>query len=331
MTAMNSDIIIGTMRPTTSVLTGKNRWDHVLARVGVDREGHRVEPGLYALGRPSAQAPVFVSANYTLSFDALRSNLAGMDAYILVLDTRGINVWCAAGKGTFGTAEIIKRVTEANLAEVVAHRKLVVPQLGAPGVAAHEVRQATGFTVEYGPVRAADLPEFMKTRKASAEMRRVRFSLMDRLVLVPVELSQILLILIVVGAAGYFLGGIKSALAVFTVFLAGLVMFPALLPWLPTHDFSSKGFFLGLVAAAPFAAASFMQNPDWIWYRQVFQALGFALMMPSAIAFLALNFTGSTTFTSRLGVRKEINTYFPIMTAAFGTGLAVMLLSVFIR
>jgi hypothetical protein len=331
MTAMNSDIIIGTMRPTTSVLTGKNRWDHVLARVGVDREGHRVEPGLYALGRPSEQSPVFVSANYTLSFDALRSNLAGMDAYILVLDTKGINVWCAAGKGTFGTTEIIKRVMEARLAKVVSHRKLIVPQLGAPGVAAHEVRQATGFTVEYGPVRAADLPSYMKTRQASTEMRRVRFPLMDRLVLVPVELSQILLILIVVGAAGYFLGGIKSALAVFTVFLAGSVLFPALLPWLPTHDFSSKGFLLGLLAVAPFAAAAFLQNPGWSWYRQVMQALGYMLMMPSAIAFLSINFTGSSTFTSRLGVRKEINTYIPIMAAAFGAGLAVILLSVFIR
>jgi hypothetical protein len=84
---------------TTSRLTAQNRWDHFLARVGVKRGEHRLEPGLYALGNPTPDSPVFVSANYTLSFDALRSSLEGFNAYILVLDTQGINVWCAAGKG----------------------------------------------------------------------------------------------------------------------------------------------------------------------------------------------------------------------------------------
>ena len=106
-----------------------------------------------------------------------------------VLDTRGINVWCAAGKGTFGTAEIVRSVAASGLADVVVHRRLVAPQLGAPGIAAHEVQMATGFRVVYGPVRATDLPAFLDARmKASPEMRRVRFDLRDRLLLVPVDL-----------------------------------------------------------------------------------------------------------------------------------------------
>ena len=100
------------IRATTSALTGADRWDHFLARWGVNRGGHRVEPGLYALGQPDAESPVFVTANYTLSFDALRAALAGRDAYLLVLDTQGINVWCAAGKGTFGTEELVYRIEE---------------------------------------------------------------------------------------------------------------------------------------------------------------------------------------------------------------------------
>ena len=66
------------VRSTTSAITRANRWDHFLARWGVDRSGHRAEPGLYALGNPTKDSPVFVTANYTLSFDALRSALAGM-------------------------------------------------------------------------------------------------------------------------------------------------------------------------------------------------------------------------------------------------------------
>ena len=94
-----------------------------------------MEPGLYALGAPAPDSPVFVSANYTLSFDALRSALRGIDGYLLVLDTKGINVWCAAGKGTFGTDELVARIEATRLAEVVRHRRLILPQLGAPGVA----------------------------------------------------------------------------------------------------------------------------------------------------------------------------------------------------
>jgi len=137
-------------------LDRKNRRDHIMARLGYHRFSHLVEPGLYSLGSPSPVSPVFVTANYTLSFDALRTSIKGIDAYILVLDTKGINVWCAAGKGTFGTAEVIGRVQEAELAQVVSHRRLILPQLGAPGVSAHEVQKQTGFRVDYGPVRAAE-------------------------------------------------------------------------------------------------------------------------------------------------------------------------------
>ena len=161
--------------PVQTRLTAADRWDHFLARIGWKRAGHRVEPGLYAVGNPTPDSPVFVSANYTLSFDALRSALDGIDGYILVLDTKGINVWCAAGKGTFGTDEIVNRVFATHLKEVVTQRKLILPQLGAPGVAAHEVKKRTGFWVEYGPVRAADLPEYLKTHKATPQMRKVEF------------------------------------------------------------------------------------------------------------------------------------------------------------
>ena len=106
---------------------------------------YRVDPGLYAVGAPDAASPVFVSANYGLSFNVLRRALAGITGWILVLDTKGINVWCAAGKGTFGTAELIHRIQATRLDTVVTHRNLIVPQLGAPGVSAHEVGKATGF------------------------------------------------------------------------------------------------------------------------------------------------------------------------------------------
>ena len=127
------------LNQTTSIITGKDRWDHVLARCGFKRMQHRVQPGLYTLGSPDKDASVFVTANYTLSFDALRAALNKQNVYILVLDTEGINVWCAAGKGTFGTDELVAKVRSSGLAKAVNHHHLILPQLGATGVSAHKV------------------------------------------------------------------------------------------------------------------------------------------------------------------------------------------------
>ncbi len=203
--------------PVPRIGTQLRLADHLgtcMVRWAIGRMSYCVPPGLYAVGTPGSDSPVLVSANYKLSFDRLRSNLGGLDAWILVLDTRGVNVWCAAGKGTFGTDELVCRIEAARLAEVVTHRTLVVPQLGAAGVAAHEVKKRSGFRVVYGPVRAEDLPAFLAAgMTATPSMRQVQFPLRDRLVLAPVEVllsmkwacwtMAIFFILAGLGADGY--------------------------------------------------------------------------------------------------------------------------------
>ena len=310
------------IQPTTSELTFANHWDHFLARWAINRMGHRVEPGLYSLGNPTSDSPVFVTANYTLSFDALRSALKGIDGYILVLDTQGVNVWCAAGKGTFGTDELVKQIEETHLNKVVNHRIVILPQLGTPGVAAHEVKGHVHFKVEYGPVRAEDLPEYLKTREATHEMRRVRFTLKDRITLIPVEVVTVLIPLLIL---------ILLRSPAIAAILAGTILFPIFLPWIPTHDFSTKGFVLGGIIALPFAIAVFTRNPaSALWLRSAL-ALSWMLLIPSITAYITLNFTGSTTFTSRSGVRREIFAYIPAMAWMFGIGLVLNIGLIFIH
>jgi hypothetical protein len=266
---------------------------------------HRVQPGLYALGHPGDESPVCVTANYALSFDALRAALAGIDAYILVLDTQGVNVWCAAGEGTFGTEEVLRQVAETGLQDVVRHRVLILPQLGAPGVAAHEVKK------------------YLKTRRATPEMRRVRFTLGDRMAVATVDVVAALLPMLAAAVVFFFIGGLLASAAVIAAMLAGVLLFPALLPWLPTRHFSSKGLILGGVVALPFALATFLQNPTTAWWMRAAWALAYMLCMPPATAYLALMFTGSTTFTSRTGVRREIFRYIPVMAWLFGLGFVM--------
>src|SRR5208282_5702537 len=112
----------GIISQTSSRWLWADHWGQVKCRISGLRMSYIVKPGLYALGEPGRGSDVFASANYKLSFDILRRELKGLNAWILVLDTRGINVWCAAGKGTFGTAELIKRISAAQLDKVVTHR-----------------------------------------------------------------------------------------------------------------------------------------------------------------------------------------------------------------
>lgn len=271
------------------------------------------------MGNPGPDSPVFVTSNYTLSFDALRTSIKGIDGYILVLDTKGINVWCAAGKGTFGTSEVIKRVQESELAQVVSHRRLILPQLGAPGVSAHEVQKLTGFKVDYGPVRAADLPRYL-TKGPDVEMRKVTFPLRDRIVLIPVEIVQSFIIMAVAALVLFLIGGLIPAMMAISVVLAGAVLFPILMPWLPTRDFSSKGIVLGLIIALPFMALTILnRGSDPYWITGLF-VVADALLLAPGVGYLALNFTGSSTFASRTGVKREIFRYIPIMVAMFIVG-----------
>jgi len=294
------------------------RWK---VRWGIGRDRYRVVPGLYALGAPDGNAPVLVTANYKLTFDVVRSDAAGLDAWILVLDTQGVNVWCAAGEGTFGTGEVIRRVTKARLSEVVRHRSLVLPQLGAPGVAAHEIRKGCGFSVVYGPVRARDIRSFLDAgMKASPAMRRVVFPTMDRVVLTPIELTGLLrpagwaavalFLLAGIGPGVFSLGaawerGLAAVAALAAGILSGAVVTPVLLPWLPGRAFSVKGGLAGGVLAAVAV----------MWERGTLEApaaLALLLAMTAVSSFVAMNFTGATPFTSPSGVEKEMRRALPV-------------------
>jgi hypothetical protein len=316
---------------TDSKITLRNRWHHLLSHLALNRSGHRVNPGLYVLGNPTADSPVFTTANYMLSFDALRSALQGFDCYILVLNTHGINVWCAAGKGTFGTEELVKRIEKTFLHRVVNHRKLILPQLGAAGVSAHLVKKQSGFTVEYGPVRAQDLPTYLRTGAETDEMRQVEFNLKDRLILIPVEVVSVLLPLLFAAVLFYFFDGLLFSVGVITAILAGVILFPLLLPWLPTSNFSTKGFILGGLISLPLVIFKLISISEISLWQKAGWGLAYLAIYPSVTSFLALNFTGATTFTSRSGVRREIYRYFPIMAWAFGIGLLLLIMLTLIK
>jgi len=301
--------------------TWKVRW-------GIGRMRYTVEPGLYAIGDPNGDSPVLVSANYKLTFDVLRKNLAGLDCWLLILDTKGVNVWCAAGKGTFGTDELVYRLASVQLSEIVNHRKLILPQLGAPGINAHEVAQRTGFAVTYGPVRAEDIQAYIAAGyKATTAMRRVNFTLADRLVLTPMEFVPamkmtlpVMGVMLLTNQLAKRPFGKRDVAAYAGAIFAGTVITPALLPYIPGKAFAWKGWLMGLVGTAGILGAS-----KGLKKGNRLMSVGQMLLFPALSSFLAMNFTGASTYTSPSGVKKEMKKALPLILGASAAGAAIVL------
>ena len=308
----------------------------IKVRWGFGRMNYRVDPGLYGLGNPNEQSPVLVTANYKMSFDKLREAFAGRDAWILVLDTGGVNVWCAAGKGTFGTSEIVSRIGSSGLSRVASHRQMILPQLAGPGVSAHLVKKLSGFKAIYGPIRAVDLPTFLDSGlKATPAMRLKTFTIWERVVLIPVELVGTLKAAMVVMSIFFLTDslwrnggfwpnalnhGLYSLIAVSTAILGGAVLTPLLLPWLPGRPFSLKGMISGVLVTLPLMACRWS---SWNTWSGRLELLGWALLIPAISAYLAMNFTGSSTYTSLSGVKKEMRWALPLQIGAGVMGLAL--------
>jgi len=321
---------IGSVPVVSTELNWRDRAGAVLVRFGLRRMSYALRPGLYAVGRPNSSSYVFVSANYKLSFDHLRRNLRGLDAWILVLDTAGINVWCAAGKGSFGTEELIQRIRETRLFHLVPRGTLILPQLAAPGVAAHEVSKRTGFKVVYGPVRAADIKSFLaRGLMATEEMRQVRFNFLDRLVLIPVDLTILLKYLLLVFFILLALRGLGLNLLHWPALypylgaiIIGSVLVPAFLPWIPGRPFAWKGWLLGLLWALWInVEQGFITASSFAWAK----AMTNFLLLPALSAFLGLNFTGSSTYTSLSGVVREMKLAIPAILMAAGLGFGLLI------
>lgn len=317
-------------------LSFRDVWGSWKCRWSIGRMDYAVAPGLYGVGSPDENAPVLVTANYKMTFDRLRMELTGVSAWIVVLDTDGVNVWCAAGKGTFGTEELIGRIAAVGLDKVVAHRKVVVPQLGATGVAAHEVRKRSGFTVVFGPVRASDLAAFLAADMTATEaMRTVNFPIFDRLVLTPMEFVAALKpmifafgVLFLLNAVGLGHYGRADFAALLGAVLAGCVVTPVLLPFIPGSAFSFKGLLVGLIWALILNSLhGFPGTPEYGWLK----GAAYFLIIPSLSAFCAMNFTGSSTFTSLSGVDREMRVALPAMLISTAAGAVLFLIHDFLR
>jgi len=335
----NLELPVGKIKKISTSLTKKDILGGALIRLNINRNNYAIEPGLYAIGNPDENSPVLVSANYKFTFDKLRGELVNLNLWLLIIDTKGINVWCAAGKGTFGTQEILKRMKQTKLDTVVKNKTLILPQLGAPGVSAHTITKYTGFKVVYGPVAAADIKEFLQNGyETTPDMRKVKFNVLDRAALTPVETIQkikyfpivVLLFLIINVIANNNLSFLEifnlsmvNSIPYLIAILLGTVLIPILLPIIPFNSFALKGVVVGLI----WSVITIYFSSTFLYNDALIIMISNTLLLTSITTYLGLNFTGSSTYTSFSGVLKETIWAMPIVIVASVIGVILMIVS----
>lgn len=256
--------------------------------------------GLVRIGDPGPGSPVLLTGNFRLTVDRVRSALTGLDAYLLVANSRGVNVWCAATGGLLTDHDVISVIKTSGIDGLVDRREVVLPQLAATGIDGKHVRQRTGWRVVWGPVEAADIPRFLSTgRSSTPAMRAVTFGWRRRFEMgvawaFPMSLLSLVLL-------AFWPAGVLPLVGLVWVVALGLFLaFPLYEPLLHTHtrhrglvvfDAGQRGLpvviWAGLVAVAAGVAVAtghFSWGEAWRW--------GLASLV--VLLLLGLDLTGST-------------------------------------
>jgi 2-polyprenyl-3-methyl-5-hydroxy-6-metoxy-1,4-benzoquinol methylase len=205
----------------------------------------KIRTGLYRVGNPDRDAPVLLTGNYELTVRRLVKTLDGqVDCWLVVANSQGINVWCAAGGGHFTASDVISGLKTSGILEMVDHRALILPQLCANGVDGWHVRQETGWGVHWGPVRARDIPAYLQNgRKKNQPMRQANFPLRDRLEMTTVMLflyAFLLLIPVLIFWRPYIF-------LIYGLMISISYFYGIFLPWIPGRDGLGKGAVLALL------------------------------------------------------------------------------------
>jgi NAD-dependent dihydropyrimidine dehydrogenase PreA subunit len=207
------------------------------------------QTGLTEIGRPGRDSPVLVTCNYRLTVARVRRALRGIDAYLLVANSRGVNVWCAATGGLLTNHDVVSALKTSSIEERVDHRRVILPQLAATGVEAGVVARKTGWQVLWGPVYARDLPRFVEGGQTKTrEMREVGFPWEQRVEMAAAWAFPISVVTTLILAVLWRQALLPSILAVWGLSLAVYLCFPLYERWLGSGARGSGAVLAGFVA-----------------------------------------------------------------------------------
>ncbi len=277
---------------------------------------HATRPGLRPIGTPGPDSPVLVTGNFTLTVDRLRRTLSGRDVWLLVADSRGINVWCAAGGGHLTDHDVIAALRSSRVGDKVHHRDLVLPQLAATGVERHKVDRATGWKARWGPARMEDIPEFLdRGCRVTKQHRAVRFPVWERFEMA--SIWALPLAVLSLPALGLLFNWTFGALTASVLVLTIAATFAAI-PYVPIVG-ASRWLTFGAAAVAGTAAGSAALAA--LGMLTTAHLLTLAGMCVGAMLVLSIDITGTTPWYPG-GVNSFQNQYTIELVAERCTGVA---------
>ena len=266
------------VRPLEEVLpAGCRRWA-LRAAAWVDLPV-AVTPGAYRLGRPGRDDAVLLTGNFLASVEAVRDGMAGRDAYLLVEDTDGWNVWCAADAGLFNGEKAAALLELHGLADLVDHRRIVVPRLG--GRVRPRLGALSGWDVHVGPIEARDLTRFLDAG-LDPEMTSLSrlYALPERVRVGALTMIQLPLFLLPLRWTPRSVRGPARSFAV-----AAAMVLPLAHDRLPGSTGVAKGTYLGLAMAAAGLVGRRLRPPAAITLILVAPVVGWVYQSSSPVVF----------------------------------------------
>ncbi|MFX1417960.1 MAG: methyltransferase domain-containing protein [Promethearchaeota archaeon] len=282
-----------------------------------------IEPGLYQSGYPDKNSPIIVTANYVYTYIKVMRALKGIDAWVLCVDSRGINVWCAARGNNFGNKQLIEAVETTGIARITNKKTLIVPQLSAGGIAAPLIKSEAPdfpFNILYGPVWAKYLPKFIEERPArkSNKMKLANFTLSHRfraeithttfLFRKIFLLPTIVLLLLLFGLCFVDTLWIRKLWIVGELWLWIIIANALIAILFPitkfTRKFITKGIVFGIINILLFSGIS------WIFSYSILNILLSSIFYFWVAFFSTMSFSGYTMATSP----REIQDEYPIFS-----------------
>jgi acetyl-CoA decarbonylase/synthase complex subunit gamma len=263
-----------------------------------------VRPGLYHIGELDEEAPVLVTGNCFLTVFLLARRLRHKRIRLLIIDTRGINVWCSASKGQFSANEIVEKAAQCDLLTGKGRIKMVLPKFSLSGVNLDELRK-NGIVPTIGPLYAKDVPAFLQKEKLRNQTDDVvHFGLRSRaFTALPTAIQFFYYFL---GAYVISLGYVIPGMIWIATGLA--FIYPVLFPWLPGRLFSIKGLSLALLVSILNLL---------IHYGSVTEQLPLTIFIFATSVFIALSYTGNSAVSNYTSVRKETARFLPVVVILY--------------
>ncbi len=262
--------------------------------------------GLMEIGNPGPDSPVFLTGNYHLTVQRVKRALKGMNCFLLVSNSRGINVWCGAAGGHLNNHSVISVLKTSGIEERVNHRKVIAPQLAASGIEPRVIRKKTEWNIVWGPVYARDIPAFvMNQGEKGTEMRIVKFPLGQRIEVAVMWAFPLSLVAGLLSALFWPRMNLQLNLLIWGVSFLVFLLFPLYAKWLLRRKFDFLrilfffwGIFLTGLLAYSLIFHSF-ESGFWLWW---------SLASLGIIFLLSIDLAGNTpVYKSGLHEEKRFN------------------------